>query len=214
MAANRVGQTGRKYAETLSSAGRNGRILHKSVENRANSACQRGDDWGWPGWAVWVKLALAKPRGAMKRSIPSPFGPLVVTVRNGAVAQVTWGNTRWDDADPLLDRAQAQLEGYFAGARRDFDLPLEISGSAFQRDVCAAISAIPFGETLTYGEIARRLGAPPQAVGQACGHNPIPVIVPCHRVLAANGLGGFSARGGIETKVALLRHEGAAGLLI
>jgi len=73
---------------------------------------------------------------------------------------------------------------------------------------------IPFGERTTSGAIARRLGVPAQAVGQACGANPLPVIVPCHRVLGATGLGGFSAVGGVETKVFLLRHEGAAGLLI
>ncbi len=74
--------------------------------------------------------------------------------------------------------------------------------------------AIPFGETRTYGDIAKEVGQPPQPVGQACGGNPIPVIIPCHRVLSASGLGGFSAKGGVETKVALLRHERAAGLLI
>lgn len=73
---------------------------------------------------------------------------------------------------------------------------------------------IPLGETRTYGDIARDLGAPPQPVGNACGSNPIPVIIPCHRVLGAKGLGGFSGAGGVETKVALLKHEGAAGLLI
>ncbi len=74
--------------------------------------------------------------------------------------------------------------------------------------------AIPFGETRTYGDLARALGVPAQAIGQACGANPVPVIVPCHRVLGAAGLGGYSAPGGVETKVALLRHEGAASLLL
>lgn len=74
--------------------------------------------------------------------------------------------------------------------------------------------AIPLGEIRTYGDIAKALGTPAQPVGNACGANPIPVIIPCHRVLAASSLGGFSGMGGIETKVALLRHEGAAGLLI
>ena len=74
--------------------------------------------------------------------------------------------------------------------------------------------AIPFGGTRTYGEIAAKVGAPAQAVGQACGANPIPVIIPCHRATAAEGLGGFSAAGGVEMKVALLRHEGAYSLLL
>ncbi|MGR3474550.1 MAG: methylated-DNA--[protein]-cysteine S-methyltransferase, partial [Sulfitobacter sp.] len=94
------------------------------------------------------------------------------------------------------------------------DLPLRVMGSDFQRAVCTAILAIPFGHTRTYGEIARDLGVPAQAVGGACGGNPIPVIIPCHRVMGAKGLTGFSGAGGVETKVALLRHEGAAGLLI
>lgn len=76
------------------------------------------------------------------------------------------------------------------------------------------MSAIPYGETVTYGDIAKELGLPPQAVGQACGANSIPIVIPCHRVVGADGLGGFSARGGVETKVALLRHEGAYALLI
>ena len=76
------------------------------------------------------------------------------------------------------------------------------------------MAAIPYGETRTYGALARDLGAPAQAVGQACGANPLPILVPCHRVLGQKGLGGFSAPGGVESKVALLRLEGAAGLLI
>ncbi len=77
-----------------------------------------------------------------------------------------------------------------------------------------AMCAIPFGETRTYGDLARALDAPAQAIGQACGGNPVPIIVPCHRILGASGLGGYSAPGGVETKVALLKHEGAASLLI
>lgn len=149
-----------------------------------------------------------------KRSLPSPFGPLIVTVDAGAVIRVDWGRRIYEDADPILDEAVRQLNAYFQGDLTEFDLPLFVAGSHFQRAVCEQMSAIPFGDTLTYGDIAKRLKAPPQAVGQACGGNPIPVIIPCHRVLAANGLGGFSARGGVETKVALLRHEGAASLLI
>ena len=87
-------------------------------------------------------------------------------------------------------------------------------GSPLQRAVCDQMRAIPFGETRTYGDLAKALGAPPQAIGQACGGNPLPILIPCHRVLSARGLGGFSAPGGVETKVALLRHEGAGGLLI
>ena len=89
-----------------------------------------------------------------------------------------------------------------------------MEGSDLQRDVCDAMRAIPFGETRTYGDLAKTLGVPPQAIGQACGGNPIPVIIPCHRVLGASSLGGFSGGTGIETKIALLKHEGAASLLL
>lgn len=114
---------------------------------------------------------------------------------------------------PLLAQAAEQLGEYFAGTRRVFDLPLDLGDGARARFLQALLD-IPYGETLTYGQIGRSLGLPAQAVGQACGANPIPVIVPCHRVLGGKGLGGYSGVGGVETKVALLRLEGAAGLLI
>ena len=107
----------------------------------------------------------------------------------------------------------AQLAAYFAGSLTRFDLPLDF-GMGLHEKVRRAMAAISFGETLTYGDIARTVNAPAQAVGQACGANPVPILIPCHRVLGANTLGGFSAKGGIETKVWLLRHESAAGLLI
>ena len=114
----------------------------------------------------------------------------------------------------MLEEARWQLLAYDAGTLEQFDLPLRVKGSDFQRDVCAAMSAIPFGDTCTYGDIAKLLGVPAQAVGGACGGNPIPIIIPCHRVMGAKGLTGFSGAGGVETKVALLRHEGAGGFLI
>ena len=149
----------------------------------------------------------------MRISVPSPLGPLVVEEAGGRLVRVTWSRAEPEGGSDLLDRAAAQLAEYFAGVRRAFDLPLRLS-SALTGDVQRAMLAIPFGETTTYGAIAKRLGVPAQAVGQACGANPLPIIVPCHRVLGASGLGGFSAAGGVETKVWLLRHEGAAGLLI
>ena len=91
---------------------------------------------------------------------------------------------------------------------------LRVAGSDFQRAVCSQMSAIPFGETVTYGDIAKALNQSPQAVGSACGGNPVPVIITCHRAMGAKGLTGFSGKGGVETKVALLRHERAGGFLI
>lgn len=150
----------------------------------------------------------------LRASRATPVGPVWVESCGGVITGAGWGEASDPAADALLDAAFAQLSEYFDGARQHFDLPLDPPGSELQRDVCASMLAIPFGHTRTYGEIARDLGVPPQAVGQACGGNPIPILIPCHRVLGANGLGGFSARGGVETKVWLLKHEGAASLLI
>lgn len=146
-------------------------------------------------------------------SVATPLGPVTLSDAGGAITALDWGGQE-RGRSPVLDRAAAQLAAYFADPRAGFDLPLRPAGSAFQRAVWAAMQAIPVGETRSYGQIAAELGAPAQAVGQACGANPIPILIPCHRVLAATGLGGYSGAGGIETKIALLRHEGAAGLLI
>ncbi|SLN72409.1 methylated-DNA--[protein]-cysteine S-methyltransferase [Ruegeria meonggei] len=147
-------------------------------------------------------------------AVETQFGRLGVEETDGAITRLVWNGQ--DDAPdtPLLQEAAAQLAAYDQGRLDRFDLPYRVGGSEFQQHVCDLMFAIPLGETRTYGDIARELGQPAQPVGQACGANPIPVIIPCHRVLAANSLGGFSGDGGIETKVALLRHERAAGLLI
>ena len=131
-----------------------------------------------------------------------------------AITALQWGTAPTEDSTPELNAAAAQLSAYFDGRLKHFDLPLRVAGTDFQRAVCDAMCAIPFGETRTYGELATQFDAPAQAIGQACGGNPIPILIPCHRVLGAGGLGGYSGAGGIETKVWLLRHEGAAGLLI
>ncbi len=145
-------------------------------------------------------------------TIPSPYGPLTLTERDGVLTSLDW-RAGHDDPSPLLIDAAEQLAAYFAGTLREFTLPLDF-GTGLHEGVRRAMAAIPYGETRTYGAIARALQTNPQAVGQACGANPLPILIPCHRVLGANGLGGFSAKGGVETKVALLRHEGAASLLI
>ena len=146
-------------------------------------------------------------------TIPTQFGPLTLHENDGAIVRVEWEGDGQDET-PVLTDAAHQLSAYDAGELEAFDLPLRVTGSDFQRAVCAQMSAIPFGETVTYGDIAKALGAPAQAIGSACGGNPIPVIIPCHRVMGAKGLTGFSGKGGVETKVALLRHEGAGGFLI
>lgn len=146
--------------------------------------------------------------------IETPVGHLVLTAEDGWLTQLDWGATARDDRDDTLMRAADQIALYFAGKLTTFDLPLAPRASAFQHCYNEALFSIRYGETRTYGQLARALEATPQAVGQACAANPIPIIIPCHRVLGTNGLGGYSGAGGIETKVALLRHEGAAGLLI
>jgi methylated-DNA-[protein]-cysteine S-methyltransferase len=147
-----------------------------------------------------------------RTSLDSPFGPLTLTEEDGEITGLFWQGGA-GDRSPVLDEARRQLAEYFAGDREEFDLPLRF-GDGFQGRFLRALAAIPFGQTRTYGDLAKDLGVSPQAIGQACGANRIPILIPCHRVLAQCGLGGFSAPGGIETKVALLRHESAASLLI
>lgn len=142
-----------------------------------------------------------------------PVGRVSVTETGAAITGLTWGGDGRDET-PLLLRAQGQIAAYFDDPHHVFDLPIRIGGTPFLADLCAALGAIPAGETRTYGDLARQLGVSAQAVGQGCGANPIPIIVPCHRVLGAETLGGYSGAGGVETKVWFLRHEGAAGLLI
>lgn len=149
----------------------------------------------------------------MYRTLETPLGLMRLTAFDGAITAADWATSDAEDSSPELEEACAQLTAYFNGSLTEFDLPLRIAAAEFQQKICAAIAAIPFGQTRTYGELAADLGAPAQAVGAGCGGNPIPVIIPCHRVLGASSLGGFSARGGVESKVWLLRHEGAAGLL-
>ena len=148
----------------------------------------------------------------LQADVQTQFGALTLTEDDGAIVRLTWDVSGRSDRSDVLDAAVAQIRAYDAGGLEQFDLPLRVRGSQLQQDVCAAMSEIPFGETVTYGDIAKRLKVPAQAVGQACGGNPIAIIIPCHRVMGAKGLTGFSGAGGVETKVALLRHEG--GFLI
>jgi methylated-DNA-[protein]-cysteine S-methyltransferase len=141
----------------------------------------------------------------------SPIGPLALFEADGAIVAVDWGFLPENDETPLLLKARDQLEEYFDGKRTRFDLPLAPHGTAFQQKVWAALSGIPFGQTKSYGELAKELGTAARALGGACGRNPIPVIIPCHRVLGAGGaMGGYSGIDGVETKEFLLRHEGVA----
>jgi methylated-DNA-[protein]-cysteine S-methyltransferase len=145
-------------------------------------------------------------------TLSSPLGPLTLTEEADVITALHW-RVLPGAPSPLLAEALAQLQAYFDRRLTAFDLPLDW-GSGLHEKVRRAMAAIPLGQTRTYGDLSRQIGAPAQAIGQACGANPIPIIIPCHRILGAHGLGGFSAKGGVETKVWLLKHEGAASLLL
>lgn len=148
------------------------------------------------------------------KTIPSPFGPLCIEEQDGRIVALDWHEAEKDQSTPLLDEAARQMASYFSGDLRKFDLPLAPRGNQFQRDVCKAMLDIPYGETRTYGDIAKLLGTYGQPVGQACGGNSIPIIIPCHRVLATGGLGGYSGEGGVERKIELLKLEGGFPYLL
>lgn len=144
-------------------------------------------------------------------TVPSPVGALTVTEQAGAIVRLSWHDAAPASAPtPLLAEAARQLAAYFDKCLEDFDLPLRPAGSLFQQAVWLAMCRIPAGATRSYGAIAAEVGAPARAVGGACGSNPIPIIIPCHRILATGGsLGGYSGAGGTETKLFLLALEGA-----
>ena len=152
------------------------------------------------------------------RAVDSPLGVLTVTTIDGAVTRVDWGAAAAapDTGDcATADRAAAWLDAYFdTPARVPDGLPLAPGVSAFRRKVLAALAAIPPGRTVSYGALADRLGGSARAVGSACATNPIPILIPCHRVLAAGGrLGGFSGAGGLASKRWLLAHEARSARL-
>ena len=142
--------------------------------------------------------------------LDSPIGPLTLVVDGDGRLTKVFLNPADDEGSPAgAERAAAQLSEYFAGSRRSFDVPLNLQGTEFQLAVWNELLRIPYGDTITYAELARRIGRPAaiRAVGAANGANPIPVIVPCHRVIGSNGtLTGYG--GGIERKQWLLAHEG------
>ncbi|WP_374392338.1 methylated-DNA--[protein]-cysteine S-methyltransferase [Tabrizicola sp.] len=144
----------------------------------------------------------------IRAGLVGPFGPVALVERDGLLVGLEWRLPEVPGRSALLEEGLAQLQAYFAGRLTRFDLPMDW-GTGLNEAVRRAMADIPFGETRTYGQIAKRVGAAPQAVGQACGANPLPILIPCHRVTGTDWFGGFSAPGGVETKAALLRHEGA-----
>lgn len=147
-------------------------------------------------------------------TVPTPIGNLIAAAEDGALVRLYMPGDEpeapfTESAAALLRRAASELQEYFGGRRQTFDLPLNPYGTVFQRKVWRELCRIPFGQVAAYGEIAARIGQPKavRAVGQANHRNPIPVIIPCHRVVAAgNKIGGYG--GGIELKIRLLNLEG------
>jgi methylated-DNA-[protein]-cysteine S-methyltransferase len=144
-------------------------------------------------------------------SLMTPLGDITLSEEDGAIVALDWGRGRDQEPTPFLREARDQLHDYFDGRRLSFQLPLAPHGTPYQRRVWAALARIPAGETRSYADIAREIASAPRAVGQANGRNPIPILIPCHRVVAADGtLGGYSGEGGPDTKRFLLHHEARA----
>ncbi len=147
-------------------------------------------------------------------TVQSPLGPLTLAEARDCITRLDWRAAVRTEETPLLREARRQLAAYFAGKLRAFDLPLALHGSPFQQSVWRAMQRIPYGETRSYGELAHETDSAPRAVGGACGSNPIAIIVPCHRVLAAGQrIGGYSGGKGVATKRRLLELEGAAAMV-
>ena len=151
------------------------------------------------------------PPAVHSAPLDSPIGRLVVIGSDKAVTEVSWSDTKVETPAPkhtAVAEAVRQLTAYFEGRLHQFDVPMAPRGSTFQSRVWGALSAIPYGETASYGEIARLIGSAARPVGMACGANPIPILIPCHRVIAASGrLTGYSGGDGIKTKRMLLALE-------
>ena len=145
-----------------------------------------------------------------ERLTDSPVGLLTLRAEDGALTAILFGDQRTGlpGSNQILDQAEAELKEYFVGERKEFAVPVRLTGTEFQKKVWAALAEIPYGGTATYGEIAARIGSPKacRAVGTANHHNPVPIIVPCHRVIGAGGsLTGYG--GGLEVKAYLLTLE-------
>jgi len=149
--------------------------------------------------------------------IPAPFGALGLRIDFGRITGIDFMPADVPLRPPRSDvawRAAEQLADYFRDAGVRFDLPIELAGTPFRLRVWGAIRGIACGETRTYGELAATLGSAPRAVGQAVGDNPLPILIPCHRVVSRRGLGGFAHVSDgrmLDIKRWLLRHEGALG---
>lgn len=148
-------------------------------------------------------------------ALQTELGWIEVRADSEAITHVYWRSVQPHCAQtsPLVQEAVRQLEAYLAQRATQFDLPLRAAGSDFARDVWDIMLSVPYGATLTYGEVATRLAMPAQAVGQACGQNPIGIVIPCHRIVGTHGLGGYSSELGVSAKQFLLDLERGQGRL-
>ena len=154
---------------------------------------------------------MASPVGKLKL-VASEKGLVAILWENDDPRRVVLDDLRDDDRHPILVETVRQLKEYFEGKRQDFSIPLDIRGTPFQKSVWEALLAIPFGETRSYGQLAKQLGRPRamRAIGGANGRNPLSIVVPCHRVIGSSGkLTGFA--GGLEAKAQLLKIESQRG---
>jgi methylated-DNA-[protein]-cysteine S-methyltransferase len=140
-------------------------------------------------------------------AIDSPVGRLTLSATPEAIVSIAWTDNPLGESTALLIEAQRQLEAYLSGRLTIFDLPLLPRGSGFDQRVWQAMQRIPYGHTRSYSELAMEMDSGPRAIGGACGRNPIPIVIPCHRVVSRHGRGGYSGGSGLATKDALLALE-------
>ncbi len=143
-------------------------------------------------------------------SLHSPIGALTLSEDSGAIVALDFGWGRDQDETELLKRARDQVNDYLDGSRRSFDLQLQLTGTTYQKRVWNILSSIPYGQTVTYGAVAKVAGGSPRSAGQAIRCNPIPILIPCHRVVATQGFGGYTGGEGVDTKQFLLRLEASS----
>ena len=142
----------------------------------------------------------------MKISFVSLLGPITIFEEGGKIISLLFSYSEHSDSSPLLEKAKEEIEEYFQGKRKTFDLPLDAKGTEFQKRVWKELLDIRYGETLSYGEIGDRIGTKAyRAIGNACGKNTIPILIPCHRVVGKDNIGGFSL--GLDLKRKLLDIE-------
>ncbi len=165
-----------------------------------------------------MPVPVIQPATLFSAIVAAPFGAVGIRTHAGQIAEMVYLPPRFDEqaaTDAAAERAAQQVARYLADPEGRFDLPLATVGTAFQQRVWQAIASIPRGSVRTYGDVARLVRSAPRAVGQACGANWFPLVIPCHRVTAAGGLGGFSNDGDLQgfhvgVKRWLLAHEGVA----